>query len=59
MEDLWNDPVSQGIDSHKNAYENEQAPTGAQATGIKENSSHVMKFFFAMQSSFPQAELRG
>jgi hypothetical protein len=53
MEDLWNDPVGEELESHENAYENEQAPTGAQATGVEEDFSHGINFFFAMQNSFP------
>src|ERR1700739_1955500 len=37
IEELWNDPVSQEAESHENACENEQAPTGAQATGVEED----------------------
>jgi hypothetical protein len=41
MEDLRNDPVRQEFESHENADKNKDAPTGAYATGIEEDSSHI------------------
>src|SRR5260370_17799878 len=52
MEDLWNDPVRQESESHEDADENEKAPTGAQATGVEEDSSHI-EGTFVRCISFP------
>src|SRR6185503_9432549 len=41
MKDIRNDPVRQESESHENADKNEEAPTGAQATGVEEDSSHI------------------
>src|SRR5271157_1529672 len=45
MEDLRKDPVRQESESHENADKNKQAPTGAQATGVEEESSHSVGSF--------------
>jgi hypothetical protein len=42
MEDHWNDPACQESESHKDAEEHEQAPTGAQAPGVEEKFPHVV-----------------
>ena len=41
MEYLWEDPVHQKSQTHEDADENEQAPTGAQPRGVKEDFLHV------------------
>src|SRR5580704_1773572 len=53
MEDLRNDPVRQEFESHENADKNEQAPPGAQATGVEEESSHIVGSFQLRFFSFP------
>jgi hypothetical protein len=53
MEDLRNDPVRQESESHENADKNEQAPSGAQATGVGEESSHIVGSFRLRFFLFP------
>lgn len=54
-----NDPVSQEPESRENAYENEQAPTGAQATGVEEDSSHGGEYSLWSVLFSPLNPLRG
>jgi hypothetical protein len=42
MEDLWNDPACQKSESHKDANEYDQTPTGAQAPRVEEKFPHVI-----------------
>ncbi len=53
MEDLRNDPVRQESESHENADKNEQAPSGAQATGVEEEFSHIVGSFRLRFLLFP------
>src|SRR5207245_6312965 len=39
---LWKNPVRQEPESHENPHENEKTPTGAQATEVEEEFSHIV-----------------
>src|SRR5580658_2381180 len=53
MEDLGNDPVRQESEPHENADKNEQTPTGAQATRVKEDVSHSPRLIIRSSSEVP------